>query len=207
MAKMIPSLLACRNWRLVANIAVGSGGRRMQLNLSSEDGLTSPKLPATEFDSEVEADLMNKWQASPVDGWTLNREAELLVHHQKIFLPDFQLLHSSGKKLHLEIVGYWTPEYLEAKLKTLHQFAHEPIWVIAQSDRQPELCRLPVPMLNSIIFYKKKISLKDLAERLNAAIDRQCRTIVPIVAVQPRCFTFLNLCRVYTATQCSNQFS
>jgi len=168
MAKIIPSLLACRNWRLAAKIAVGSEGRLMQLILSSQDGLTSSKGPADEFDSEVEADLMNKWQSSPVEGWTLNRESELLVHHQKIFLPDFQLVHTSGKKIHLEIVGYWTPEYIDAKLKTLHQFAHEPIWIIAQSDRQHDLSRLPASMLNSIMFYKTKISLKELADRLDA---------------------------------------
>ncbi len=173
MAKMIPSLLACRNWRLAANIAVGSGGRLTQLILSSEDGLTSPKLAAAEFDSEVEADLVSKWQSSPVDGWTLHRECDLLVHHQKIFLPDFQFVHASGKKIHLEIVGYWTPEYIEAKLKTLHQFAHEPIWIVAQSDRQHELSRLPASMLKSIFFYKTKISLKDLAERLGAVAGAQ----------------------------------
>ena len=99
MAKMIPSLLACRNWRLAASIAVGSGRRPMQLLLSSQDGLTSSKQFADEFDSEVEADLMSKWQSSPVEGWTLRREAELLVHHQKIFLPDFLLEHSCGKKI------------------------------------------------------------------------------------------------------------
>jgi predicted nuclease of restriction endonuclease-like RecB superfamily len=168
MAKIIPSLLACRNWRLAANIAVGSGRRRMQLILSSQDGLTSPKQASEEFDSGVEADMMAKWQASPIDGWDLQREAEPLVHHQKIFLPDFLLVHSSGKKIHLEIVGYWTPEYIEAKLKTLHQFAHEPIWIIAQSNLQHDLSGLPPAMLNSIIWYKTKISLKELAERLKA---------------------------------------
>ena len=169
MARMIPSLLACRNWRLAASIEVRSGGRPMQMTLSSEEGLTSPKVPTDEFDSEVEADLMNKWQSAPVEGWDLHRESELLVHHQKIFLPDFQLVHTSGKKIHLEIVGYWTPEYIEAKLKTLHQFAHEPIWIVAQSDRQVELSSLPAAMLKSVLFYKTKISLPELAERLRAA--------------------------------------
>jgi predicted nuclease of restriction endonuclease-like RecB superfamily len=140
----------------------------MQLTLSSQDGLTSPKQVAEEFDSEVEADLMNKWLSSPVAGWTLEREADLLVHHQKVFLPDFLLTHCSGKKVHLEIVGYWTPEYIEAKLKTLQQFAHEPIWVIAQSDHLHDLSRLPASMLSSIIWYKTKISLKELTERLVA---------------------------------------
>lgn len=172
MARIIPKLLACKDWRLAASIAVRSG-RPLQLLLSSRDGLTSPKMPADEFDSEVEQDLMTKWQAAPVAGWTLNRESELLVVHQKIFLPDFQLVHTSGIKIHLEIVGYWTPEYIAAKLKTLQQFAHERIWIIAQREHQSELTELPPEMLKTILFYKTKIPLSDLAERLKTIASTQ----------------------------------
>lgn len=135
MAKMIPSLLACKDWRMAANISIGNGTRQLQLTLSCNDGLTSPKQSADEFDSEIEADLMKKWEASPVEGWTLRRESEILVKHQKIFLPDFQLKHVSGKLIHLEIIGYWSPEYIAAKLKTLQEFSNEDIWIIAQEAR------------------------------------------------------------------------
>jgi predicted nuclease of restriction endonuclease-like RecB superfamily len=167
MAKMIPSLLACRDWRMAANICIGSGKRQLLLTLSSDEGLTSPKLVMDEFDSEVEADLMNKWEASPVEGWILLRESELLVRHQKVFLPDFQLTHSSGKRIHLEIIGYWTPEYISAKLKTLQEFADEPILIIAQKDREQDMSILASSRLQSIIWYKTRVSLKDLAERLH----------------------------------------
>lgn len=166
MAKTIPSLLACKDWRMAANISIGSGKRQLILTLSSNEGLTSPKPAADEFDSEVEADLMRKWEAAPVEGWTLVRESELLVSHQKVFLPDFQLRHTSGVQIHLEIVGYWTPEYIAAKLKTLQEFAKEKIWIIAQRDLEQDLSALPKPMLDAVIWYKTKISLKDIAERL-----------------------------------------
>jgi uncharacterized protein len=168
MAKMIPSLLACKDWKMAARISIGTGKQQLQLTLASDQGLTSSKPPAVEFDSEVEADLMKKWQAAPVEGWTLQREAELLFSHQKVFLPDFRLTHSTGRKIHLEIVGFWTPEYIAAKLKTLQAFANESIWIIAQRDREQDLSTLPPQMLESIIWYKTKISLKDLAERLSA---------------------------------------
>ncbi|MFO0942012.1 MAG: DUF790 family protein [Pirellulales bacterium] len=100
MAKMIPMLLSCKDWRLSAIIDTRSG-RPMQMQLSSEEGLTSPVLPPEEFDSEVEAELMAKWQADPVSGWSMHREAEPLVKNQKVYLPDFLLEHQSGKKLHI----------------------------------------------------------------------------------------------------------
>jgi uncharacterized protein len=166
MAKMIPSLLACKDWRMAANISIGSGKRQLLLMLSSAEGLTSPKPAPDEFDSEVEADFMRKWEAAPVEGWTLDRETALLVHHQKVFLPDFQLTHQSGKKIHLEIIGYWTPEYIAAKIKTLREFVDEPIWIIAQKNLEQDLSTLPSSVGESIIWYKTKISMKELTERL-----------------------------------------
>ncbi len=61
----------------------------------------------------------------PRCGWSLVRESEILVRHQKVFLPDFQLKHESGKRIHVEVMGYWTPEYIEAKLQTLQEFQKE----------------------------------------------------------------------------------
>jgi hypothetical protein len=152
---------------MAANISIGNGTRQLQLTLSSNDGLTSPKPSADEYDSEIEADLMKKWQASPVKGWTLKRESEILVSHQKIFMPDFQLQHVSGKLIHIEVIGYWTPEYISAKLKTLNEFASEDIWIIAQTAREQDLSSLPKSMQKSVIWYKSKIQLKHLTQRLH----------------------------------------
>ena len=33
------------------------------------------------------------------------------------FLPDFTLRHADGREALVEIVGFWTPEYLEAKIR------------------------------------------------------------------------------------------
>ncbi|MBX3420360.1 MAG: DUF790 family protein [Pirellulaceae bacterium] len=118
MAKMIPMLLACQHWRLAAKVSVGNAGRFLQLRLSSDDGLRSPIEPDDQFDSQIEADLMHKWQAGPVNGWALERETGLLERYQKILLPDFLWTHQSGKQIHLEIIGFWTPEYIQSKLHT-----------------------------------------------------------------------------------------
>lgn len=172
MAKMIPMLLSCKDWRLMAQIATRTG-RSMLFHLSSNEGLTSPVLPSDEFDSEVEAELMRKWQANPVAGWTIERESELLAHHQKIYLPDFLLEHRSGKRLHLEILGFWTPEYLEAKLRTLELFIDEPILIIASQEHAKHLNELPNNRLKSIIWYKTRIPFNELVDRLNQLVPTE----------------------------------
>lgn len=34
-----------------------------------------------------------------------------------LFLPDFTFRHSDGREALVEIVGFWTPEYLDEKLR------------------------------------------------------------------------------------------
>jgi predicted nuclease of restriction endonuclease-like RecB superfamily len=169
MAKMIPMLLSCKDWRLSAIIDTRSG-RPMQMQLSSEEGLTSPVLPPEEFDSEVEAELMAKWQVDPVSGWTMHREAEPLVKNQKVYLPDFLLEHQSGKKLHIEVLGFWTPEYIDAKLKTLELFEDEPILLIAAESNAQKLQELPLQVSKNIIWYKTRIPFGQLVDRLNEIV-------------------------------------
>ncbi len=44
-------------------------------------------------------------------------------------MPDFVFRHTDGTIVYFEIVGYWTPEYLEAKRKTLALFVDYPILI------------------------------------------------------------------------------
>jgi hypothetical protein len=37
----------------------------------------------------------------------------------ELFLPDFTLRHADGREALIEIVGFWTPEYLEAKARKI----------------------------------------------------------------------------------------
>jgi predicted nuclease of restriction endonuclease-like RecB superfamily len=38
-----------------------------------------------------------------------------------VLLPDFALEHPDGRRAILEIMGFWTPEYLEEKLDKIRQ--------------------------------------------------------------------------------------
>lgn len=50
-------------------------------------------------------------------GWTLAREATPVPAGYELLLPDFTLRHADGREALVEIVGFWTPEYLETKLR------------------------------------------------------------------------------------------
>ena len=37
----------------------------------------------------------------------------------ELFLPDFTMRHADGREALVEVVGFWTPEYLEAKVRKI----------------------------------------------------------------------------------------
>jgi predicted nuclease of restriction endonuclease-like RecB superfamily len=121
-AAMLPKLLACRDWHLVADV-IGASCNHFQLRLSHDDGLKSSLAPPDEFESGLEQQIQKVWDESPVDGWTMERETELLFRGQTVLTPDFVLRQSSAdRRIYLEVVGYWTPEYLAEKCRRLTAF-------------------------------------------------------------------------------------
>ena len=175
LAKFLPALIACQDWEMVAVIPKGSSGSRLRLMLSSRDGLRSHLPPLDEFDSSVEQALAEKWGDEPREGWHLSRESEILFVNQHVFLPDFTFTHDDGRRVHLEIVGFWTPEYLEAKAETLRRFAAEPVLVAVAASTAASLPELPQPP----IVYKTRIKIPELLDRLRSTeqlVDHSPRT-------------------------------
>jgi len=40
---------------------------------------------------------------------------------EEVMIPDSAIEHPAGRRPILEIIGFWTPEYLESKLKKIRQ--------------------------------------------------------------------------------------
>lgn len=121
-AKLLPTLLACQQWDLLADV-IGPQDRRFKLRISPADRLTTESQAPAEFDSELERRIADLWESEPAEGWQFARDTEFLVQGQQIFTPDFILSNNAGEKIYIEVVGFWTPEYLQEKYQRLQQFA------------------------------------------------------------------------------------
>ncbi len=162
MAKFLPSLLACRDWRMQARIATGRRGYMVSLPLSPEDRLKSHHPVPGDFDSSFEEVFAGKWGDGVREGWRLDREGEILFKGQRVFTPDFVLRHEDGRIVYLEIVGFWTPGYLEEKFKILDAFREYNILVAVAESLVED-----VPQLHfNAIRFKTSLSLKDVLSRL-----------------------------------------
>lgn len=74
------------------------------------------------YDSSFERALASEFAAKvgrERGGWTLAREDSPITAGEVLMLPDFTARHEDGREALIEIVGFWTPEYLEAKLHKL----------------------------------------------------------------------------------------
>ncbi len=162
-AKFLPALLSCRGWKMKAIIQHRRSSWQNQFCLVPDDGLTSNVKTAELFDSKLEENFANKWGDQPRNGWRLVREGELLFQLQKVFVPDFVFVHDSGRRVMMEVVGFWTPEYLAAKLETLSTFSeHLIILAVANSVEWPD------EQNSDLVFrYKNAIKIADVLRILD----------------------------------------
>jgi predicted nuclease of restriction endonuclease-like RecB superfamily len=72
------------------------------------------------YDSNIERTFSQKFELFST-GWSIEREPEPLITKSKTaFIPDFILTKHENKVL-VEIIGFWTREYLERKIKKISQ--------------------------------------------------------------------------------------
>ncbi len=159
-ARFLPALLACKGWEMTASLKT-PWNQPAKLILSAEDGFTSHLPSPDEFDSTLEESFAKKF-GSERNGWQLFREGDILHHHQKTFVPDFGFRHKDGTEVLMEIVGFWTPEYLAHRRSTLQQFRHHRI-LIAVPEKS---LRAGVSIGKNVLVYKTAIKLKPLMELL-----------------------------------------
>ena len=159
-ARFLPALLACKGWRMKASLKT-PWNQSAQLVLSDKDGFTSHLPPPEAFDSTVEQTFCEKFGPQR-DGWTLIREGDILHHQQKTFVPDFTFRHEDGTEALLEIVGFWTPEYLAHRRQTLRLFRQHRI-ILAVPEKS---LRDGAAIGEHILVYKTALKLTSLMEIL-----------------------------------------
>ena len=115
-ARLLWTLTKAAEWELEATI--DDRGTERTLRLGSGDIRHPETEPIAEptFDSGVEADFFARFDALDID-WTLLREPEPLEAGEHAVIPDFAFeWRYGGFRVFFEIMGFWTPEYVETKL-------------------------------------------------------------------------------------------
>jgi predicted nuclease of restriction endonuclease-like RecB superfamily len=104
-----------------------------QFTLDETEPLASHYSAGEQFDSDLERTLARKWDRANTD-WELHREQDVLDLGAEVMLPDFAVEHPDGRRALFEIVGFWTPEYLDEKLAKIRAADADNL-VLAVSDQ------------------------------------------------------------------------
>ncbi|OLE54931.1 MAG: hypothetical protein AUG51_06235 [Acidobacteria bacterium 13_1_20CM_3_53_8] len=156
MAVFLPALLLCKGWHMRAEIAQtkqNAPSAYFEMD-SQQKRLSSHYVDEEQDENPVMKKFIENW-AKLETAWTLARSSEVIDLGESTFIPDFVLRNEDGHRVYLEILGFWTPQHLQKRLK---EFEHAGVknfllaaWDELRGSRDP-LSRVPV---NTIIFKTK----------------------------------------------------
>lgn len=121
LGELVPLLAWCLRFRLRAECVFH--GRRFTLQLGTSDPIFPASAPRR-YDSQLEERFAREFRRL-APAWDVIREPEPITAGDTLIFPDFALQHRSNpaRRWLLEIVGFWTPEYVARKL-ALYRSAH-----------------------------------------------------------------------------------
>jgi hypothetical protein len=143
--------------------------------------LDEPKETAS-YDSQVELDFARRFQALDT-GWTLVREPQPMPVGRQVMIPDFAF-QKSGVTVYLEVAGFWTPQYLEKKIKKLELVDGVDLIVAADSNLA---CRKldKVGRRLNLIYYKTRIPLRPILNHLRTLEERMVVEQTRLLRTEP----------------------
>jgi hypothetical protein len=153
MAVFLPALLACTGWRMRAEIVSKTKGRAFfELN-SKQNLLRTHYLNAPPYENPVLERLEAAWERSD-SSWTLEPGSEVIDLGESAFIPDFIIRHPDGRRVYLEVLGFWTPPHLKARLK---EFEHSRVrnFIIAAWDELRGSREPPAKLPDNVIVFKR----------------------------------------------------
>ncbi len=135
----IPSLVSLPGWSLEGALQLGSSPARLKMDATAPLPRCG-KLPAR-TDSALEKALLRGLRRSSSD-WIILREPVVFRVGSQLFFPDFVLARGPDRVV-VEVVGFWTPDYLERKLTQLATITDAPLVVCVDETLACDPSRLP----------------------------------------------------------------
>jgi predicted nuclease of restriction endonuclease-like RecB superfamily len=153
LAELLPHLAWCARFELRADCALR--GRLATVSVDSGDPIF-PAAPPTPFDSRLE-ERFARDVARLAPDWDVIREPEPIRAGATLIFPDFLLSHRlhPERRVLVEIVGFWTPEYLSRKLEKLRQADLPACILCVDQDRACAAIDLPPGM--PIVPFRRRV--------------------------------------------------
>jgi predicted nuclease of restriction endonuclease-like RecB superfamily len=161
LAELVPHLAWCARFELRAACALR--GRVVDVALESGAPIFPAAAPAT-FDSKLEERFARDLARLAPD-WDLLREPEAVRAGATLVFPDFLLSHRihPRRRVLVEIAGFWTPEYVAAKLARLREAELPPFILCVDEERACALGKLPASL--SVVPFRRRVDAAAVLQR------------------------------------------
>jgi hypothetical protein len=179
-AKLLPSVVSSEKWYVKAWIVrkTMSGKKVLEFEMSDADvpsmGLSSPYINQNEsegiYDSSIEEKFAGKFEQF-ANGWKLVREPDPIIADGKALIADF-VFEKYNRQVYLEIVGFWTKEYLERKLQKLIASNGKSIDMLIAVNEELACAKMSSLPKEKVILYKNEVPIKPVIDHLKR-IDKE----------------------------------
>ena len=170
-AKLLPIVMESTKWSLRASISrkTFQGKRIFDFTLDhTQRPIFQTELETAEidFDSAIEKEF---YQLG-FKGWVVRREPTVLKAGQYAFIPDFSL-ERNGTRIYVEIIGFWTPEYLKHKIQKLNQLQEKESMILLVNRNLA--CTGSEFQAENLLFYDRKIPHLEIIKILRRYEEKQ----------------------------------
>ncbi len=174
-ARLLRSVAKTDDWRLSATI--DDRGRERTMTLTDADVSVPGVEPISEptYDSAVESEFAAAFASLDTD-WELVREPEPLETGTRVMIPDFAFDYAPAGadvgtvaerfRVYFEIMGFWTPEYVEKKLSQLETV--EDVELLVAVDESLAASEAIEARDHRAIPYAGSVRVKDVLDALRA---------------------------------------
>ena len=168
-AKLLPAIIMSPKWTVEAKILWKFTNMIYNFKLYSwKHNILFGSQEITEsFDSSVEENFASRFQALNSE-WQLKREPEPVIAGQQVIIPDFSF-ERENIILYMEVVGFWTKEYLQRKMIKLKKTEERILVAVDENLACERLTKLEKQQNLNILYYRKKIPLAPILHYLQEA--------------------------------------
>ena len=156
MAVFLPALLLCGGWKMSAEITQREGGNVFYELTSEQTELKSCYADEPEYKNSDIEKLKIDWEKFSSD-WLLQENTEVVDLGKTTFIPDFLLISPEGKKVYLDILGFWTPPSLKKRLEEFYAANFRQFIFVAGQELRGSR-EEPLWTSENVVFYKTKIT-------------------------------------------------
>ncbi len=167
LAELVPLLARAPRFSLSARCLVH--GEMVRFVVESGDPLF-PSESLRAFDSRIE-ERFARDMARLAPDWQVLREPAAVPALGTLIFPDFLLSHrlDPGRRFLVEIVGFWTPEYVSRKLEALRAARIENLILVIDEARRCSEADVPPDAM--VVRFHKKVDASKLLPILEGGAD------------------------------------